>query len=81
MNVFILDSEPEMPYAMAYPAICEYADPEASAFNDFNVPQDPILELDDKGGVLSARGAKPDILSAYTWNLFVTCEFKNSARD
>ena len=40
----ILDSDPSYPYPMAYDAVYEYADQEASTFDAFNLPPDAVLQ-------------------------------------
>ena len=42
--MLVLDSEADTDYPIAYSAVYQYADPDASTFEDFNLPPQPVLE-------------------------------------
>ena len=46
--LFVLDADPSSSYAMAYSAVYEYADQEASTFDSFHLPSDPVIDPGDQ---------------------------------
>jgi len=52
--MFVCDSDPKEPYAMAYPGILEYADQTASTYPDFDpyLTAEPVLQFGDEEGAV-----------------------------